>query len=84
MAATIASNTNPQLPTESKSARKKKSSKAEAAASSPAPPSDRADSTTGLDANAKSNGAEGAYESPYIKEIQKYEIVAVASMGDIC
>jgi outer membrane scaffolding protein for murein synthesis (MipA/OmpV family) len=69
MAAAVA--TNPQVPTESKSARKKKA-KAELAGS-PAPSKDRSDSNAGLDVE-KGNGvagSEAAHENSYIKEIQK-------------
>lgn len=65
--ATSVSSIPPQLPTESKSARKKKA-KAEVA-SSPAPSKTRTDSSAGLDATEKVNGESG--ENAYVKELQK-------------
>ena len=62
---------NPAAPSESKSAKKKKA-KAEApkATTVEAPQSPSAEAVTvGLDAGA--NGADGNYESPYMKELYK-------------
>ena len=64
-------NTQPQSRPESKSAKKKKA-KAEAPAqpSAATPEPDAAAGHTATDGTT--NGADGAYESPYLKELYKY------------
>ena len=69
MAATLSG--NPQVPVESKSARKKKA-KAEGSTVSPAPGKERQDSSAGLDHDGKLGSSDaGGYENPYIKELHK-------------
>lgn len=59
-------------PTESKSSKKKKA-KAEIAENQPQPASTESEVGARRDsADATANGTDGAYESPYIKELQKY------------
>ena len=66
---------NPVAPTESKSSRKKKAkaetSKPAAEGNSRSPSFDAGATQAGTDSTT--NGAEGGYESPYIKELYKYE-----------
>lgn len=64
---------NPQTSSnsESKSAKKKKA-KAEAAAPSPAAPPEPETTMGQTAADGTTNGGDGAYESPYLKELYKY------------
>lgn len=65
------SNSIPQAPLESKSAKKKKT-KADVIAKEPHVQSE-GETGNGQGLNeAVSNGADGAYESPYLKELYKY------------
>lgn len=59
---------NPQIPTESKSARKKKA-KAEVAAVPAKTTSEHGSSSPAIDAQL--NGADGSSEHAYIRELQK-------------
>lgn len=62
---------NPPAPTEPKSSKKKKA-KAEATPQ-PAVPSTENEAAHGSNpAEGNANGADGTYESPYIKELYKY------------
>lgn len=70
MSATAVSNPTAQQP--SKSARKKKG-KADAAAKGPSAPVDtEAGGDSPLAAEGTTNGADGTYESPYLKDLYRY------------
>lgn len=68
--ATTTSST-PHAQPESKSAKKKKA-KAEVSAKGSSLPSDGDAGAAQPPADAATNGADGAYESPYLKELYKY------------
>lgn len=63
---------------QSKRSRKKKANAENPAQSAPTPADAEAGNGT---ADAASNGADGSYESPYIKELQKYAGVLYMSRG---
>lgn len=71
MAAATATTSLPNTQPESRSAKKKKA-KAEVAAKGSSVPSDGDAGATQPSADATTNGADGTYESPYLKELYKY------------
>jgi hypothetical protein len=64
-------NSQPSAHPESKSAKKKKA-KAEAATPTPAAPSESEAAGGRRASDGATNGADGSYESPYLKELHKY------------
>ncbi len=64
-------NIQPSAISESKSAKKKKA-KAEAAAPTPPAPSESEAAGGRRPSDGATNGADGSYESPYLKELHKY------------
>ncbi len=64
-------NTQPSAHPESKSAKKKKA-KAEAAAPTPAVPSESEAGRGRRASDGATNGGDGSYESPYLRELHKY------------
>lgn len=70
-------NSAPPVPTESKSSRRKKA-KAEGSNSASEDATRSPTTEAGArptDAETPVNGAEGSYESPYIKELYKYDMI---------
>lgn len=76
MAATTSS--TPHAQPESKSAKKKKA-KAEVSAKASSVPSDGDAGAAPPAADATTNGADSAYESPYLKELYKYVLPCLES-----
>ena len=76
MAATTSS--TPHAQPESKSAKKKKA-KAEISAKASSVPSDGDAGAPPPAADVTTNGADGAYESPYLKELYKYVLPCLES-----
>ncbi len=64
-------NSQPSTHPESKSAKKKKA-KAEAATPTPAAPSESEAAGGRRASDGATNGADGSYVSPYLKELHKY------------
>ena len=79
---TSATNSNQQAQVESKSAKKKKA-KAEIPNKDTSAPSDGDTGGGQATTEGTTNGADGAYESPYLKELYKYVLLRISS-DEIC
>jgi hypothetical protein len=75
-----APNPVPQSQQESKSAKKKKA-KAEASAKGSSVPPDSDTGAVQPPMDAPTNGADGAYESPYLKELYKYVLLRLLEIS---
>lgn len=67
---------NPPVPQESKSAKKKKAKAEAAAKDTTVQPNLKTEATKSNDENT-TNGADGSYESPYVKELHKWVKVVI-------